>query len=192
MDSAQAGQVRGNNLRFAGGHTKKMRKAVAKVERASSERGASLKIGEVARASGIGIEALRFYERSGLLGRPARTTSGYRMYDREVLNRLEFIKRAQTLGFTLDEIRQIIDESQSGQSPCAEVRVIVRQRLQELDERMNEMRRYRKELGAALEGWDKSETAVGEFCGLIEGTNIKAVTPNSHKVKNRKREGSKR
>lgn len=171
---------------------KKMRNAFAQVEQINSEHGTSLKIGEVSKQSGIGIEALRFYERSGLLGRPARTASGYRMYGSGVIARLAFIKRAQALGFTLDEIKQIIAESQSGQSPCAEVREIVRQRLQELDERMNEMRRYRKELGAALEGWDKSGAAVGEFCGLIEGTDIKAVTPNSNKVKNRKREGRKR
>jgi len=68
---------------------------------------AHLKIGEVAKLSGIGIEALRFYERSGLLGRPSRNQSRYRMYDREVLERLDFIKRAQVLGFSLDEIKQI-------------------------------------------------------------------------------------
>jgi MerR family copper efflux transcriptional regulator len=149
-----------------------MRKAFAQIERTSSEGGASLKIGEVARISGIGIEALRFYERSGLLGRPARTASGYRIYDREVINRLAFIKRAQTLGFTLDEIKHVIAEKQSGQSPCAEVREIVRQRLQELDERMTQMRRYRKELGAALAEWDKADTSDGDICGLIEGTDI--------------------
>ncbi len=169
-----------------------MRAAIKSKHQERTEARGSLKIGEVSKRSGIGIEALRFYERSGLLGAPARTASGYRVYDSEVLNRLAFIKKAQALGFSLDEIKQIIAESQSGQSPCAEVREIVRQRLQELDERMNEMRRYRKELGAALEGWDKSGAAVGEFCGLIEGTDIKAVTPNSNKVKNRKREGRKR
>ncbi|MGI9167342.1 MAG: MerR family transcriptional regulator [Pyrinomonadaceae bacterium] len=73
----------------------------------TGEPGALLKIGEVAKLSGIGIEALRFYERSGLLGRPSRNQSRYRMYDREVLERLDFIKRAQVLGFSLDEIKQI-------------------------------------------------------------------------------------
>jgi len=135
----------------------------------------SLKIGEVSKLSGIGIEALRFYERSGLLGRPARTASGYRIYDANVVDRLAFIKRAQVLGFTLDEIKQIIAEKQSGQSPCAEVREIVRQRLQELDERMKEMKRYRRELGAALAGWDKAGAIDGDICGLIEGTHIEPV-----------------
>ena len=90
-----------------------------------------LRVGEVARRSGVGIETLRFYERSGLLDRPARTESGYRLYGEDVLERLDFIKRAQTLGFTLDEIKRVIAEKRAGQTPCAEVREIVRRRLQE-------------------------------------------------------------
>ncbi len=105
----------------------------------------SLKIGEVSQLSGIGIEALRFYERSGLLGKPLRSSSGYRLYDEGMLERLAFIKKAQTLGFSLDEIGQIISDARSGASPCDEVREIVRRRLAELDERMREMRRYRQE-----------------------------------------------
>ena len=134
---------------------------------------ARLKIGEVARVSGIGIEALRFYERSGILGRPGRTESGYRMYDPDVLERLDFIKRAQVLGFSLDEIKQIISEKQAGASPCEAVRDVVRTRLQELDERMREMRRYRNELVATLAEWDKTGAVEGHICGLIEGSNLK-------------------
>ena len=142
-------------------------------EKVVSPSSAPLKIGEVAKESGVGIEALRFYERSGLLGRPARTQSGYRMYDPEVLERLDFIKRAQVLGFSLDEIRQIITEKAGGQSPCEAVRGIVRQRLGELDEHMKEMRRYRNELGRMLTEWDKVRTRKGHICGLIEGSNLK-------------------
>jgi DNA-binding transcriptional MerR regulator len=131
-----------------------------------------LKIGDVARLSGIGIEALRFYEKSGLLEKPARTESGYRMYGRDVLDRLAFIKQSQTLGFSLDEIRTIVADARTGKSPCDEVREIVRNRLEELDERMREMRRYRKELAETLEEWDKKGQAPGHICGLIEGTRI--------------------
>src|SRR5215213_1319049 len=92
-----------------------------------------LKIGEVSRRSGVGIEALRFYEKSGLLDRPGRTYSGYRQYGEEVLERLAFIRQAQVLGFTLDEIKQIIAHKQAGESPCAEVREIVRERLRGLN-----------------------------------------------------------
>jgi MerR family mercuric resistance operon transcriptional regulator len=131
-----------------------------------------LKIGEVSKQSGVGIEALRFYEKSGLLDRPSRTESGYRVYDAEVLERLEFIKRAQVLGFSLDEIKRIISEKRTSQSPCAKVREIVRQRLHELDERMKEMRRYRNDLAKALSEWDAAGDIAGHICGLIEGTHI--------------------
>lgn len=144
-----------------------------------------MKIGELSQLSGIGIEALRFYERSGLMGRPARTASGYRMYTAEVLERLDFIKRAQVLGFSLDEIRQIIVEKEAGGSPCAEVREIVRDRLQELDERMREMKRYRKELAAALAEWDEAGDVEGHVCGLIEGSNIRHDLSKPHGVKKR-------
>jgi DNA-binding transcriptional MerR regulator len=131
-----------------------------------------LKIGEVSKRSGIGIEALRFYEKSGLLDRPSRTYSGYRVYGEDVLERLAFIKQAQALGFSLDEIRRIIDDARKGESPCDEVREIVRRRMAELDERLRELHRYRKELKATLEEWDEVGRAPGHICGLIEGSHM--------------------
>ena len=146
-----------------------------------------LKIGEVARHSGIGIEALRFYERSGLLGRPGRTESGYRVYDAVVLQRLDFIKRAQVLGFSLTEIKRIIADKQAGKSPCLEVRDIVRHRLEELDERMKEIRRYRRELGGALTKWEETGELDGHVCGLIEGTEMEHSNPTPHGLSKRSR-----
>lgn len=146
--------------------------AVRPKQKVTLESSAALKIGEVAKLSGIGIEALRFYERGGLLGRPGRTQSGYRLYDREVLERLDFIKRAQVLGFSLDEIKQIIAEKEAGESPCEAVRDVVRTRLSELDQHMRDMRRYRNELAATLAEWDKAGAVKGHICGLIEGSKI--------------------
>ena len=141
-----------------------------------------MKIGEVSKESGIGIEALRFYERSGLLGKPVRSESNYRLYDEGVLDRLAFIKKAQALGFSLDEIRRIISDARSGASPCDEVREIVRRRLEELDERMREMKRYRKELAETLEEWDKVGRAPGHICGLIEAAEIENPLPAQHQA----------
>lgn len=152
-----------------------------------TEHHAVLKIGEVASRSGIGIEALRFYERSGLLGRPGRTQSGYRVYDEAVLQRLDFIKRAQVLGFSLDEIKRIIADNQAGRSPCLEVREIVRRRLEKLDERMKEMRRFRKELGAALTQWEETGELDGQVCGLIEGTEMGHSNPTPRGLNLKKR-----
>src|ERR687894_334699 len=131
-----------------------------------------LKIGDVSKRSGIGIEALRFYEKSGLLDRPSRTFSGYRVYGAEVLERLAFIKRAQALGFSLEEIRRIVDDARKGESPCDEVREIVRHRMEELDERLRELQRHRRELKRTLEEWDKIGRAPGHICGLIEGSDV--------------------
>jgi DNA-binding transcriptional MerR regulator len=135
--------------------------------------GGRLKIGELSKLSGTGVEALRFYEKAGLLERPARTAAGYRLYGPEAVERLAFIRRAQVLGFSLEEIRQIISERRGGASPCAHVREIVRRRLRELDERMAEMRRYRRELAGTLAEWDATgDSSEGHVCGLIEGAHI--------------------
>ncbi len=142
----------------------------------------SMKIGEVSQASGISIEALRFYERSGLLGKPMRSQSGYRMYDEGILERLTFIKKAQTLGFSLEEIKKIINDAQSGASPCDDVREIVRRRLKEVEERIKEMQRYRKELTNTLEEWDEVGRAPGHICGLIESTEMENQPTNSSKI----------
>ena len=161
--------------------------ALRSKQQITSSAAASLKIGEVAKLSGIGIEALRFYERSGLLGRPGRTQSGYRVYDEAVLQRLDFIKRAQVLGFSLDEIKRIIADKQAGRSPCLEVRNIVRHRLEELDERMKEMRRYRKELGTALTNWEETGELDGHVCGLIEGAEIRHANPTPRGLSKKRR-----
>jgi DNA-binding transcriptional MerR regulator len=147
----------------------------------------SLKIGEVSKRTGVGIEALRFYERSGLLDRPARTKGGYRLYSSDVIEQLDFIKQAQVLGFSLDEIKRVIEDARAGRNPCDEVRTIVRQRLEGLDERMREMRRYRRELATTLEEWDRVGRAPGRICGLIESSTVHQVGAKAKRLKRAKR-----
>jgi DNA-binding transcriptional MerR regulator len=134
--------------------------------------GRALRIGEVARRSGVGVEALRFYERRGLLGRPARTESNYRVYDESVLERLDFIRRAQAVGFTLDEIGEILAESAGGRSPCLHVRELARRKLEELDARLAELRRHRADLARTLAEWDERGEEQGRVCGLIEHSTL--------------------
>ncbi len=148
-----------------------------------------LKIGEVSKRSGVGVEALRFYEKSGLLDKPSRTFSGYRVYGEEVLERLSFIKRAQALGFSLEEIRRVLDDARKGESPCDEVREIVRRRMAELDERLRELQRYRRELQRTLEEWDKVGRAPGHVCGLIEGSHVGHAAHKPEGLKKARRRG---
>lgn len=127
-----------------------------------------LKIGEVAKRSGVGVESLRFYESRGLIEPAGRTPSGYRMYDSSVFERLSFIKKAQAVGFTLDEIAWVIQESKQGRRPCAEVREMAEARLTELDEKLAELKRYRQELKKTIDAWNERGEADGMVCGLIE------------------------
>lgn len=152
-------------MRNAHGHTAADRRGAG---------GAGLRIGEVSRRSGVGIEALRFYERRGLLGRPSRTESNYRVYDESVLERLDFIRRAQAVGFTLDEIGEILAESADGRRPCRHVRELARRKLEELDRRLAELRRHRAELVRTLAEWDERGEEEGHVCGLIEHSTLDA------------------
>lgn len=131
-----------------------------------------MKIGEVSKRSEVGIETLRYYERLGLLGSPRRTQSGYRVYTESIFARLDFIRKAQAMGFTLEEIGRIIQESEKGQSPCADVRRIAQRKLEELDLRLKQLRQYRNELARTVAEWETKGSAAGNICGLIEESHI--------------------
>jgi MerR family Zn(II)-responsive transcriptional regulator of zntA len=136
-----------------------------------------LRIGEVARQSGVGIETLRFYESRRLISPATRTEAGYRLYDRSVFDRLAFIKKAQSVGFSLDEIAWIVDEAQQGRRPCAEVRTLAQARLAELDRKLAELKRYRGELQQTLDAWNREGEKDGLICGLIEGLKPGTLHP---------------
>lgn len=141
-----------------------------------------LKIGEVAKLAGVGIEALRFYERQGLLTPSTRTESGYRLYSGDALEQLDFVRRSQALGFSLAEIAAIVAESRSGRKPCSTVRDLVRKRIAALDERLAELKRYRRELAKTLDGWESLGDVKGHVCGLIESTTAPVARPQSRKI----------
>ncbi len=131
--------------------------------------GSLRKIGEVAKRSGVAVETLRFYESRGLIEPAGRTQSGYRFYDESVFERLAFIKKSQAVGFTLDQVAWIIVEAREGRRPCHEVRRMARERLEELDRKLAELRQFRRELKQTVEAWDCVGEQEGMICGLIEG-----------------------
>jgi DNA-binding transcriptional MerR regulator len=105
-----------------------------------------MKIGEVAKAAGLGIDTVRFYERERLIEAPARRPSGYRVYDSDAIVRLRFIKRAKELGFSLKEIAELLRlESSAGTTP-ADVRKQAEVKLVDLEERIRSLQRMRRSL----------------------------------------------
>lgn len=98
-----------------------------------------MRIGELADRSGATAKTIRFWESTGLLAEPARTPSGYRDYGPEVIDRVSFIRNAQTAGLTLAEIRQILAISDTGEAPCGHVAELIQQHIQDVDERLREL-----------------------------------------------------
>ncbi len=98
-------------------------------------------IGEVARRSGVKIETIRFYERSGLLAPPPRTTGGHRVYGSAAAQRLNFIRRARELGFTLAQVRELLAFADERGATCAEVERLARDHLVEVRSRIADLSR---------------------------------------------------
>jgi len=111
----------------------------------------AMKIGEIARRSGIGIETIRFYEREGLLQKPERRPSGYRQYDTSVLQRLEYIRCAKELGFTLAEIRELLNLSFAHEICCESIRQHAQAKLDDIENRIHSLLKMKKSLQGILE-----------------------------------------
>ncbi len=119
-----------------------------------------LKIGAVASQSGLPVKTIRYYEEIGLLAPTVkRSKSGYRLFDKQVLNRLAFIKRSQSFGLSLNEIKTILNLHDQGQLPCGEVKQLVQQKLVEIAEQIEALETLRGELQGLLSGWQDRPSA---------------------------------
>ena len=103
-------------------------------------------IGTIARQADVPIKTIRYYEEVGLLPRPARTASRYRVYAPEVAGRLQFIKKAQNLGLRLQDIKEILDLTDRGRCPCGHVQRVLTTRLQELRKKITDLRMLERRL----------------------------------------------
>lgn len=134
------------------------------------EAGKTMRSGELAKLTGVSADTLRHYERLGLLARPRRTTAGYRMYPAEALKRVQLVRRAMSVGFTLAELVRILGVRDRGGAPCKQVHALAASKLVQIDERMQELLLVRKHLEELIAIWEDrlDRTPEGQPAGLLE------------------------
>ena len=115
----------------------------------------TLGAGELARRAGVSTDTLRHYEAKGVIQRPPRQANGYRSYAPETLARVELVRRSLALGFTLDELAEILAVRDRGGAPCRRVRELAAAKLVGVEEQLKELIALRDELRATLKEWDR-------------------------------------
>lgn len=124
-------------------------------------------IGALARAAGVGIQTVRFYERKGLLAQPPRSGPGYRQYNADHLNRIRFIKRAQALGFSLKEIKGLLGLSSHPRTTCAEVKTHTDRKRMEIDAKIRDLQRMKRSLEELAKACTVGKRAVAQ-CRIVD------------------------
>lgn len=136
----------------------------------------SLNIGQVAELAGVTAPTVRYYEQIGLLRKAMRSASGYRRYSEATVRELDFIRKARALGFSLDEIGEIVQLTRAGRKPCARVIDLARKHLSEVDEQMRKLAAFREQLHAELARWERTAPEACEgMCGMIASSSPAAA-----------------
>lgn len=122
-----------------------------------------LTISRLAKAAAVNVETIRYYQRRGLLRKPPRPLRGYRTYPPEAVDRLRFIKRAQELGFTLAEVKNLLS---LGDGHCRQTQALAARKLRSIQERIRDLQAMEQVLGALVRACDRHGDAPG--CPLVE------------------------
>lgn len=135
-----------------------------------------LKIGELAQKTHVSTATLRYYEQYGLLNSANRADNGYRYYPVEAIQHIEFIKKAQQLGFSLQDIATILQIRQTGQAPCQVVKQLLTEKIAQVQNQLETLKHLETELLYYQQQWQKEQTVsntTGSICHLIEDVAIK-------------------
>jgi DNA-binding transcriptional MerR regulator len=128
-----------------------------------------LKIGDIAKQTGVSVGTLRYYETLHLLFPEERGDNHYRYYSKNAIQQVEFIKKAQSLGFSLEEIKQILEVTSHGKNPCDLVKILLINKITELDLKIKSMMSFKSELERYSSQWSSISDNDNEesFCPLI-------------------------
>lgn len=122
-----------------------------------------LTIGVLARTANVNIETVRYYQRIGLINEPEKPAQGYRVYPESTLKRIQFIKRAQQLGFSLQEVTELLS---LGDAKCADVRQIAEQKYQQITNQIKDLTNLKDNLGQLIESCQSDST--DQHCAIVE------------------------
>jgi MerR family mercuric resistance operon transcriptional regulator len=135
--------------------------------------GPPLVIGGLSRRTGCNIETIRYYERTGLLPAPTRSPGGYRLYGTEHLKRLLFIRRARALGFSIHEVRKLLELAEHRRRPCAEARRLAATHLEDVRAKIADLRAMERVLAETVA---RCGEGTGRHCPLIEALDRDGAT----------------
>jgi Cu(I)-responsive transcriptional regulator len=138
----------------------------------------SLTIGALARRTDTKVETIRYYERINLLPSPRRTSGNYRIYGPEHLGRLSFIRRARDLGFSIEQVRELLSLADQRSRSCARVDAIARQHLTEIERKIDDLNAMRRELGTMIKQCRRNMITD---CRIIEALSPAANGSNGKK-----------
>jgi DNA-binding transcriptional MerR regulator len=132
-----------------------------------------LRIGEVAKQTGLAVGALRYYESLGLLS-SERGDNGYRYYSPEAVHQVQFIKKAQAIGFSLEEIGEVLNLHEKGDTPCGLVQSLLQEKINQLESQIKQMTEFKAELEDYRDSWASNQPtlAPGDICPLIETVSL--------------------
>ena len=147
---------------------------------------------DLARTTGVSTDTLRHYERKGLLPGVTRTAAGYRRYSAATVERVLLIQRALVVGFSLADLKRLLGVRDRGGAPCQSVRSLVGDRLDGLNQRIEELLTLRDELQLLLAEWDErlSKTAKGQRANLLETLGTRAVIEGTRRRRQKQSVGS--
>jgi MerR family transcriptional regulator, mercuric resistance operon regulatory protein len=145
----------------------------------TNKREGSLSIGALSQQTGVHIETIRYYERIKMLATPPRTAGGRRVYGESHRRTLGFIRRARGLGFSLDEIRALLDLDGAGRAPCAEVREIATQHLANVRAKLADLARFEAVLSDTVRQCAVNMTPACPMLGILDTEReVGARTPH--------------
>lgn len=128
-----------------------------------------MRIGELAAQSGVPAKTIRFWEEAGVVPLPLRTSAGYRDYQPTVVDRLTFVRHAQSAGFSLDQIRRVLGIGDSGERPCQHVTQLINERLAEVEARIADLKATRSHLRVlARRAADQDPAQCSGYCSILD------------------------